>query len=87
MYRLEIKPTADKKFRKLAKKDREQLRRIRNKIQQILKDPYHFKPLKYPLDGLRRVRIGPFVLVYEIDEESQTVTILDYEHHDTVYMR
>ncbi|MFQ5883773.1 MAG: type II toxin-antitoxin system RelE/ParE family toxin [Thermoplasmata archaeon] len=87
MYRLEIKPTADKKFRKLAKKDREQLRRIRNKIQQILKDPYHFKPLKYPLGGLRRVRIGPFVLVYEIDEESQTVTILDYEHHDTVYKR
>jgi YafQ family addiction module toxin component len=87
MYCLEIKPTADKKFRKLAKKDKEQLRRIRNKIQQILEDPHHFKPLKYPLDDSRRVQIGPFVLVYEIDEESQTVTVLDYEHHDTVYMR
>ena len=87
MYGLEIKPNADKKFRMLAKKDREQLRRIRNEIQQILKDPHRFKPLKYPLDGLRRVQIGPFALVYEIDEESRTVTVLEYEHHDTVYMR
>ena len=87
MYCLEIKSSADKKFRKLAKKDKEQLRRIRNKIQQILEDPHHFKPLKYPLDGSRRVQIGPFVLVYEIDEESRTVTVLEYEHHDTVYTR
>ncbi len=87
MYSLEIKPTADRKFKKLAEKDKEQLRRIKNKIQQILEDPYHFKPLRYPLDGLRRVQIGPFVLVFEIDEGSQTVTVLDYEHHDTVYMR
>jgi mRNA interferase RelE/StbE/toxin YoeB len=87
MYSLEIKPSADKKFRKLAKKDREQLVRIRNKIQQILEDPHHFKQLKYPLDGSRRVQIGPFVLVYEIDEESRTVTVLDYEHHHTVCTR
>ncbi len=87
MYCLEIKPSADKKFRKLAKKDKELLGRIRNKIQQILEDPHHFKPLKYPLDGSSRVQIGPFVLVYEIDEESRTVTVLEYEHHDTVYMR
>lgn len=87
MYSLEIKPSADKKFRKLAEKDKEQLRRIKNKIQQILVDPYHFKSLKYPLDGSRRVQIGPFVLVYEIDKESRTVTVLDYEHHDTVYTR
>ena len=87
MYSLEIKPSADKKFRNLAKKDKELLRRIGNKIQQILEDPHHFKALKYPLDGSRRVQIGPFVLVYEIDEESGTVTVLEYEHHDTVYMR
>lgn len=87
MYRLEIKPTAEKKFRKLAKRDKEQLRRIRNKIQQILENPYRFKPLKYPMDDLRRVHIGSFVLVYGIDEESRTVTLIDYEHHDAVYLR
>lgn len=85
MCRLEIKPNADRKFKKLAKKDKEQLRRIENKIQRILENPYQFKPLKHPMDGLRRVHIGAFVLVYEINEKSRTVTLLDYEHHDTVY--
>ena len=87
MYGLEIKPTADRKFRKLAKKDQDQLRRIHNKIQQILENPHHYKPLRRPLDGLRRVHFGPFVLVFEIDEESGMVTVLDYEHHDSIYVR
>jgi len=87
MYCLEIKPTADRKFKKLAKKDQDQLRRIRNKIQQILENPHHFKPLRRPIEGLRRVHLGSFFLVFEIDEESKTVTILDYEHHDSVYVR
>jgi YafQ family addiction module toxin component len=85
MYNLDIKPSADKIFKKLAKKDKEQLRRIGKKIKQILKDPYHFKPLKFPLDGLRRAHVGSFVIVYEIDEESKTVTIFDYDHHDNIY--
>ena len=51
MYNLDIKPSADKIFKKLAKKDKEQLRRIGKKIKQIRKDPYYFKPLKFPLDS------------------------------------
>jgi YafQ family addiction module toxin component len=85
MYNLDIKPTADRKFRKLEKKDKEQLRRIGKKIEQIRKDPHHFKPLKYPLDGFRRAQVGSFVIIYEIDVESKTVTLFDYEHHDYIY--
>ena len=85
MYNLDIKPTADRKFKKLEKKDKEQLRRIGKKIEQIRKDPHHFKPLRYPLDGYRRAHVGSFVIVYEIDEESKIVTIYDYEHHDYIY--
>ena len=85
MYKLEIKLNADKIFKKLGKKNKEQLRRIGKKIEQIRKDPYHFKPLKYPLDGYRRAHVGSFVLVYEIDEKRQTVTIYDYDHHDNIY--
>jgi len=87
MYNLDVKPTADKKFKKFEKKDKEQLRRIGKKIKQIRKDPYHFKPLGYPLDGLRRAHVGSFVIVYEIDGEGKTVIILDYEHHDYIYKR
>lgn len=45
MYKLEIKPSADKAFKKLVKKDKEQLQRIDKKIEQILEDPYRFKPM------------------------------------------
>ena len=85
MYNLEIKPTADKAFKKLAKKDKEQLRRVDAKIIQILENPYHFKPLRKPLDGCRRAHVGSFVITYEIDEASQTVSILYYDHHDNIY--
>ena len=87
MYDLEIKPSADKIFKKLAKKDKEQLRRINSKIQQILEDPYRFKPMRVPLDGYRRVQIGSFVILYDIDESNNTVTIWNYDHHDNVYQR
>jgi YafQ family addiction module toxin component len=85
MYKLDIKPTADKAFKKLAKKDKEQLRRVNAKIQEILEDPYRFKPMRFPLDGCRRVHVGSFVILYEIDESKSTVTILDYDHHDNIY--
>jgi len=85
MYELVIQPTADKTFSKLAKKDKEQLKRVNAKIGKILENPYHFKPLRKPLDGYRRAHIGSFVIVFEIDEDSQTVSIYDYEHHDSVY--
>ena len=85
MYKLDVKPTADKAFKKLAKKDKKQLMRINAKLREILEDPYRFKPMRFPLDGCRRVQVGSFVILYEIDETKSTVTILDYEHHDNIY--
>jgi addiction module RelE/StbE family toxin len=87
MYNLIIQPTADKAFKKLAKKDKEQLTRIEKKIQQILEDPYRFKPRRFPLDGCRRVQVGSFVILFEIEESTTTVTILDYDHHDNIYQK
>jgi len=85
MYELIIKPTADKAFKKLVKKDKEQLKRINAKIKQILENPYHFKPLRKPQDGYRRAHIGSFVIIFEINEDHRTVSIYDYEHHDKIY--
>ena len=86
MYRLAVKENLDKKFKKLQKKDKEMLRIIERKVQDILEDPYRFKPLRKPLQNKRRVHIaGSFVLIYEIDEEGKIVTLLDFDHHDNVY--
>ena len=86
MYKLAIKESLDKKFKKLQKKDIEMLRLIDRKVQDILADPYRFKPLRKPLQNKRRVHVGSsFVLVYEINEKEKLVILLDFDHHDNIY--
>lgn len=85
-YALKISEELDKKFCKLAKKSKVQLEAVNNKIDQILENPYHFKPLRGDLHGARRVHIdSSFVLTYEIDEKNKVVNLIDYDHHDEIY--
>jgi len=86
LYRLEIEEEVSKTFRKLLEKDRKQLEAVNKKIQQILTDPSQFKPLKHPLERLRRVHIGSFVLIYRTIENPPTVQIITYTHHDEAYL-
>jgi YafQ family addiction module toxin component len=86
MFQLAVKETLDKKFKKLQKKDKELLVLIERKVQEILADPFRFKPLKKPLQNKRRVHVGgSFVLIYEINETAGLVTLVDFDHHDNVY--
>jgi YafQ family addiction module toxin component len=85
LYSLEIEEEVFKVFKKLSKKDKTQLEAVNKKINQILTDPFQFKPLKHPLEGLRRVHIGSFVLIYEVIENQKTVKVLKYKHHDEAY--
>jgi mRNA interferase RelE/StbE len=88
VYNLAVKEGLDKKFKRLRKKDMEMLRLINRKAQDILLDPYRFKPLRKPLQNKRRVHVaGSFVLVYEINENEKLVTLLDFDHHDNIYKR
>ena len=86
MYNLAVKESLDGKLKKLKKKDREMMVLIDRKVQQILYDPYRFKSLREPLQNKRRVHVGgPFVPIYEINEEERMLTLLDFEHHDNIY--
>lgn len=85
MYSLEIEEQVSKTFKKLLKKDRKQLEAVNKKIEQILLDPSQFKALRHPLEGLRRVHVGSFVIIYQIAENPQTVRIIKYVHHDEAY--
>jgi YafQ family addiction module toxin component len=86
MYKLAVKQSLDRKFKKLRKRDREMLLLIDKKVKEILKDPCRFKPLKKPLQNKRRVHVGgSFVLIYEINEEESIVTLVDFDHHDNIY--
>lgn len=82
---MEVVDSVDKIFQKLERKNPIQAKAIDRKVQEILKYPHQFKPLRSPMQHMRRVHIGPFVLVYEIDEPRKVVTIRRYEHHDEAY--
>ncbi|GBE16842.1 plasmid stabilization system protein [bacterium BMS3Abin15] len=86
MYKLAIKKSLDKKFKRLKKKDRELLELVDKKVQEILDNPYRFKSLKKPLQNKKRVHVGgSFVLIYEVNENEKIVTLLEFDHHDNIY--
>ena len=87
-YKFEIKPRLEKKLKKIEKKDPVMFKAARDKIEEIIKNPRHYKPLRYDMKGLRRVHLEKsFVLVFEIDEEAEMVRFLDLGHHDEIYRK
>ena len=86
MYSLATTSNIDKIFFKLKKKNMKQLNIIYKKVEQIMNNPYCFKPLRGDMSGSRRVHIDKsFVLTYEIDERNKILTLLDYDRHDNIY--
>jgi mRNA-degrading endonuclease RelE of RelBE toxin-antitoxin system len=87
MYDLDIKPTADKIFKKMVKKNRKRLEIIHKKIQEIRKDPEHdYKHLRKPLQHFYGVHINAhFVLIFAINHFDEVVEIFYFGHHDDVY--
>ncbi|MCK4364513.1 MAG: hypothetical protein KAW45_00515 [Thermoplasmatales archaeon] len=63
-----------------------QAENIAKKTEEIIKNPNRYKNLKAPLNNCKRVHIDKhFVLTFSIDEETKTVVLEDYEHHDKIY--
>lgn len=87
MYELDIKPEADRIFKKLAKKNPKQIGIIHNKILEIRSNlHYEYKFLKKPLQNFNRVHIDKhFVLIFKINHNKNIVEIYHYDHHDNVY--
>ncbi len=86
MYALKILAQVDRIFKKLMKKDKNQLNAINKKIEEVLKNPKIGKPLHFPLQNMRRVHImKSFVFIYTINENEKIITIREYGHHDNIY--
>ena len=88
MHNYEIIPSLQKELSKLAKKDKKTYEVVMGKIEEILKNPEHYKPLKHDLAGEKRVHImKSFVLKFKINEQTKTVTFFFFGHHDEAYRR
>ncbi|MFO7967356.1 MAG: type II toxin-antitoxin system mRNA interferase toxin, RelE/StbE family [Archaeoglobaceae archaeon] len=88
MYKYYIERKLKKKLKKISKKDKKFYEIVINKIEEIIENPSHYKPLRYNLKALRRVHVDKsFVIIFEIDEENEIVRFLDLDHHDRIYKK
>ncbi len=86
MHSLFLAPSLKKGLERLAKRNRPLAEALNNKAKEILENPYHFKPLRKPMQHMRRVHIlKGFVLIHLIDEEGKRVILEKLAHHDEAY--
>lgn len=85
-WALDVSPEFEQDYRKLCSRNAGFRRAVDSKIAQILGNPLHYKPLRAPLQGIRRAHVGgSFVLMFEPVQEEQTVRLLRLAHHDEAY--
>jgi mRNA interferase RelE/StbE/toxin YoeB len=84
MYDYSLSDALKEKLRKLYKKDRKRHEICMKKIEEILANPEHYKPLRHEMKNLRRVHIEKsFVLVFTF--RNNLLEFLELEHHDKIY--
>lgn len=81
-YSFDVRPLCLKNLKKL---DGKEYDRVERKMQEIIENPHHYKPLKAPMQRMRRVHVGHFVLIFSIDEQAKIVIFERYAHHDEAY--
>jgi YafQ family addiction module toxin component len=88
MYNLEIKPSCQKDIEKHCKKNPLLARIIEKKMNEILQNPQHYKPLKYGFAGEKRGHIMKnFVLRFEVHKSRKAVEFIFFGHHDEAYVK
>ena len=74
-----------KTIKKLRKHDPQMYERVKKRMDEILENPGHFKPLGNVLKNYRRAHVGSFVIAFRIIEDQMIVRFVAYAHHDDIY--
>ena len=83
IYKADFSDEFLKIAKKLKKKDYTTFVRLQSKIEEILSNPEHYKPLKGGMKGLRRAHLGSFVIIFKIEKDY--VRFVTFKHHDEAY--
>ncbi len=86
-YKVAVNLNMSKILKKLKKKNRQLYDDILRKAREISIEPHRYKILKHDKSGISRVHIDPFVLTFSVDDESKTVLLEDFDHHDSIYKK
>ncbi len=81
-YRIELKTSVNKDFRPIPSQD---IERIISKIDSLATDPRPAGASKLVGTQAWRVRTGNYRIIYQIDEQTQSITIIKIGHRNAVY--
>jgi mRNA-degrading endonuclease RelE of RelBE toxin-antitoxin system len=84
-YQIIADPLLQKKLRKLFRKDKKTYEHLKKKLTYLGINPEVGKPLRNVLKNKRRLHMGSFVLIYNIDNKNKIIKLLEFEHHDRAY--
>lgn len=84
MYTVIIQKKARKQYDKLMEQDRI---RVVRALQGLREDPFDGKKLNGDLDGYYAVRVWPYRIVYTIERNIVTVTVVAIGHRKDVYQK
>lgn len=84
-YEIVISDACGESIRRHGKRNAALKTALGKKLAKIAENPYHFKQLKKPLQKCRRVQLGSFMLIYEVEEQGRVVRLLKFSHHDDAY--
>jgi len=82
MFKLYVSKKAEKRL-KLLKRTHQKA--IVSALQEIQEDPYCGKPLSRDLTGRFTYKVGVYRIIYHINEQNQTIRVLNAGHRGSVY--
>ena len=82
VYSVSIKQSAAKALEKMAWEDQQ---RIIAGIEQLKTNPSAGGALKGEFSGLRRIRVGAYRVIYEVQDQKMVVLVIRIGHRREVY--
>ena len=83
-YSLRIKASAAKELSRVERSDRE---RITDAIDRLREHPLVGAPLKGGMRGLRRIRVGDYRVLYEVQHDILVILAVRIAHRSDAYRR
>lgn len=84
MYTIEYLESVRGDLESVTKADRAKIRKAIE--QKLMQSPIDFgKPLQYSLKGLRRLRVGDYRVIFQIEQANKKVLIVKIGHRKEIY--
>lgn len=83
-FSIRIKRSAARELQRLGRPERT---RVAAAIDRLADNPYRGALLKGDLQGLRRLRVGDYRILYEVQAEALIVLVLRVAHRQGAYRR